>query len=61
MDRNGRLVQGEDEVRRIWKEYFENLYNVDTQEQVAVHMCGFDRTQRGNYLGGTQLEKLRLR
>ena len=35
---NGRLAQGEDEVRRSWKEYFEDLYNIDTQEQVAVHM-----------------------
>ena len=31
-DRNGRLAQGEDEVRRIWKEYFEDLYYIDTQE-----------------------------
>ena len=33
-DRNGRLAQGEDEVRRIWKECFEDFYNIDTQEQV---------------------------
>ena len=51
-DGNGRLAQGEDEVRRIWKEYFEDLYNIDTQDQVTVHMCGFDRIQRGNYFGG---------
>ena len=25
-DGNGRLAQGEDEVRRIWKKYFEDLY-----------------------------------
>ena len=31
-DGNGRLVQGEDEVRRIWMEYFGDLYNIDTQE-----------------------------
>ena len=43
---------GEDEVRRIWKDHFENLYNIDTQEQVAVHMCGFDSVQRGNCFGG---------
>ena len=30
---------GEDDARRIWKEYFEDLYNIDTEEQVAVHMC----------------------
>ena len=29
---NGRLVQGDDEVQRIWKEYFEDLHNIDTQE-----------------------------
>ena len=22
--------------------HFENLYNIDTQEQVAVHMCCYD-------------------
>ena len=38
--------------RRIWKEYFEDMYNVDTQEQVAVHMCVFDEIWRGNYFGG---------
>ena len=41
-DGNGRLVLEEAEVRRIWKEYYEDLYNIDTPEQVAVHMCGFD-------------------
>ena len=42
----------EDEVQRIWKEYFEDLYTIDTQEQVAIHMCDFDGIQRGNYFGG---------
>ena len=37
------------EVQRIWEDYFEDLYNIDTQEQVLVHMCGFDGAQRGNY------------
>ena len=49
---NGRLEQEEDEVRKIWKEYFEDLYKIDTQEQVAVQMCGFEGIQRGNYFGG---------
>ena len=30
----------------FWKEYFEDLYNIDTQEQVAL--MGF----RGNYFRG---------
>ena len=51
-DGNGRLAQGEDKARKIWKKYFEELYNVDTQEQVAVHICGFDVIRRGNYFGG---------
>ena len=29
-----KVEQGEDELRRIWKEYFEDLYNIDTQEKV---------------------------
>ena len=45
-DGNGRLEQGEDEVPSIWKEYFQDLYNTDTQEQVAVHVCGFDGVRR---------------
>ena len=48
-DGNGRQSLGEEEVRRIWKEYFEDLYNIDAKEQVLVHMCGFDGIQRGNY------------
>ena len=36
------MEMGEDEVRRIWKDYFEDLYNMDTQEQVAVHIYGLD-------------------
>ena len=27
-DGNGRLVHGEDTVRRVWKEYFEDVYNI---------------------------------
>ena len=54
---NVRLAQGEDEVRRIWKKYFEELYNIDAQEKVAVHMCDFDGIQRGNYFGGDPTER----
>ena len=46
-------------------EYFEDLYNIDTQEQVIVHMCGFDGIWRVNYLATiteeSQLEELRLK
>ena len=32
--------------------YFGDLYNIDTQEQVAVHTCVFDGVRRGNDFGG---------
>ena len=51
-DGNWRMILEEDEVQRIWKEYYEDLYNTDTQEQDAVHMCGIDGVRRGNYFGG---------
>ena len=34
------------------EDYFEDLYNIDTKEEITVHMCGFDGIQRGNYFGG---------
>ena len=44
-DRKGRLGLEEVEVRRIWKEYFEDLYDIVTQEHVPVHFYG---VRRGN-------------
>ena len=60
-DENERFAHGEDEVRRIWKEYFEDLRNIDTQEQVAVHMFGFDRIRRGNYFGGEPIGRAEVK
>ena len=37
-DGNGRLVVEEAKVPRIWKEYYEDLYYIDTQGQVAVNI-----------------------
>ena len=51
------MAQGEDEVRRVWKEYFEDLYNKNTQEKVTVHMCGFDGIRRGNFFGREPIGK----
>ena len=34
-----------DEIKMIWRNYFEDLYNMDTQEQVLGHMWGFDDIQ----------------
>ena len=61
-DGNGRLALEEVEMQRIWKEHYEDLYNIYTCEQVAVHMCGFDEVWRGNYFRGELiLEEQRLR
>ena len=54
---NGNLELGEKEVRRIWKDYFEDLYNIDTQGKVAVRMCGFDGIQSGNYFRGKTIKR----
>ena len=35
-DGNGRLVLEGAEVRKIWKEYYENLYNINPQQHAAV-------------------------
>ena len=56
-DKSGRLALEEVEVRRICKKYFGDLYNIDTQEQVVVHVCGFDTVQRGNYFGGEPIRR----
>ena len=45
-DGNGRLALEEDEILRIWKDYFEDLHNTNIQEQVAAQMYGFDGFSR---------------
>ena len=39
------------------KDYFEDLYNINTQEQVSVHICSFNGVQRGNYVGGEPIRR----
>ena len=53
-DRNVRLELGEDGVRRISQDYFEDLYSIDTQEQIAVHVCGFYGVKSTNYFRAEQ-------
>ena len=33
------------------------MYSIDTKKEVAVHMCGFERIQRGNYFGGEPVRR----
>ena len=39
-DGNEKLALEEAKVRRIWRAYYEDLYNINTQEQVAILLCG---------------------
>ena len=48
-------------MRRIWKGYFEDLYNIDTQEQMGVQMCGFDGIRKGNYFRGEPVGRAEMR
>ena len=43
------------------KEYFEDLYNVDTQEQLPVNMYDFDGIQRGNYFGAGPIKRTEVK
>ena len=42
-----RLAVGEDNVGKPWNQYFEDLYNVDTEEHLMLSVCGFDNTRMG--------------
>ena len=47
-------------MRKIWKEQFEDLYNINTQKEVVVHMCGFDGIRRGNYFRGEPIGRAKV-
>ena len=60
-DGNGRLSLESVGVQRIWKEYFQDIYNIDTQEQAGVNMCGFDGVQKSNNFGGQLIRRTDIR
>ena len=62
-NRNGKLAQREEEMRKIWKEYifFLGLYNIDTQEEVAVTCVALTEFIEVTSSEESQLEELRLR
>ena len=39
---------------------FGDLYNIESQEQVAIHMCGFDGVQRSHYFGEDPIKRTEL-
>ena len=44
-------------MRSIWKQYYGDLYNIDTQVQVEVHICCFGGVRRGSYFGGKPIRR----
>ena len=52
-----RLALGDDEVQRVWKDYFENLYDTDTQEQVAFYMYSVEGIQKVNQFKENPIRK----
>ena len=45
-DGNRKLALEEAEVHKILKDYYEDLYDIDTQEQAAVNLYGTGGTRR---------------
>ena len=43
------------------KRNLEDLYYINTQEQFAVLMYGFDGIRRGNYFGGETIGRVEVR
>ena len=37
------------DVRKVWKEHFENLHNVGINEEIIVNACGYERVGRNRY------------
>ena len=60
MDGNGRLAGEEEEVQGNWMNYFVNLYNEDTKEQIAIRMCSFGDVQKDNYFGGEPVKRVKM-
>ena len=50
IDNTGRLTVGEGELRKGWKDSFEDPYNVTLDEQVLVSMYGWDVYGSYNYI-----------
>ena len=50
IDNTGRLTVGEGELRKVWKDSFEDPYNVTLDEQVLANMYGWDVYGSYNYI-----------
>ena len=48
----GMLGVGGDDLQKTWKEHYEDLYNVDKDEQIAISVCGSDGARKDNNING---------
>ena len=61
MNRDGNFVMNETDVKRVWREHFENLHNFGRNEEVTVNACGFDGIRRNRYFGNEAISKDEVR
>ena len=59
-DGNGMRAQGENEVRKIWKEYFGDLYNIDTSNRLQSTCVALMGSGEVTTSEESQLEELRV-
>src|SRR5678816_1516677 len=45
------------DVRGVWKEHFEILHNINSNDEVLVNVCGFDSARRNRYFGDEVISK----
>src|SRR5678815_2201343 len=57
MNRDGVFVTDEMDVSGVWKEHFENLYNIGRNDEVIMTVCVFDGTRRNRYFGDEVISK----
>ena len=48
---------GEDYVRKIWKQYFEDINKVNRDGQITVSMPNFENGGRSNYSQGEPVNR----
>jgi hypothetical protein len=56
-NRNGTLVTDEAEVRKVWRDYFENLHKVGSNEEVIVNERGIEGLFRNGYFGEEEITR----
>jgi len=56
-DASGRMLLRDNDVKERWKEYFEELLNVEMQDQIVVNEYGLQDLNRSEYLGCEAVRK----